>query len=154
MKMFYYIDNNGTQQGPFTAEELKDKGLNRKTKIWYEGISNWVEASKVDELNFLLPPKPNETESYETKPDSWLAWSIISAILCCWPFSIPAIVYAAKVDGLWNNGKYDEARKAAKDARMWTLISIGSAFLFWILYIILILAVGLNENIFNSSFDF
>ena len=38
------------------------------------------------------------------KPDNNLVWAILSTILCCLPLGIVAIVYASKVDGLYNQG--------------------------------------------------
>ncbi len=80
------------------------------------------------------------------KPDSWLTFAIIATVLCCPPFGIPGIVYAAKVDVLWTAGRYDEAEKAAKSARMWTLVSVGVGFLFAVIWTIaqILLGVGLQ----------
>ena len=35
-----------------------------------------------------------------------------------------AIVFAAKVDNLWNAGKYQEAENASRKAKIWMLVSI------------------------------
>lgn len=74
------------------------------------------------------------------KPFNWLIIAILATILCCPPLGIVAIVYASKVDTLWNAGRYDESKDAANKAQMWSLISIGSSFLFSIIYFILIFA--------------
>ncbi len=57
-----------------------------------------------------------------------MIWAILSTIMCCWPCGIPAIIFANKVDSLWNAGRYDEAEAAAKNAKMWTFISAGAGF--------------------------
>lgn len=62
------------------------------------------------------PPPPQPTQ---TKPNNFLAWSILCTIFCCWPFGIPAIVNAAKVDKMWNEGNYTGAQTAARNARKW-----------------------------------
>lgn len=83
------------------------------------------------------------------KPDSWLAWSIISVFFCCWPFSIPAIVYASKVDGLWERGAYEEARRNARLARQWTIVSAITGFVIGMSYLLLILFGVISSTIFN-----
>ena len=56
-------------------------------------------------------------------PKNWLVESILVTILCCLPAGIVAIVYATQVNTKWNNGDYEGARKASKDAALWTKIS-------------------------------
>lgn len=41
----------------------------------------------------------------------------IAGTIFCWPFGIPAIVKAAKVDRLWNEGRYNEAVSMSSSAR-------------------------------------
>ena len=80
----------------------------------------------------------------QRKPENLLPWAILTTILCCLPTGIVAIVYATKVDGLWSAGNYQEAENAAKNARLWTFISLGvgliSIFLYFILFLIASLA--------------
>lgn len=70
-------------------------------------------------------------------PESHLTWAIISTIICCWPFGIPAIVNAARVDKYWLAGHYEEAQKAANEAKKWANISAIVAAAGWGLYIII-----------------
>ena len=76
---------------------------------------------------------------------NYLWQSIVVTILCCWPFGIPAIVYAAKVDGLVSRGQYAEAREASNKAKMWAWISFGAAIVGIVLYIGLIAVAGIAE---------
>lgn len=79
----------------------------------------------------------NSTQQGNTMaPDNYLAWAIIATLLCCWPFGIPAIVNAAKVDKLWMCGRQNEAIIAANNAKKWTTISAVSAIVFWVFYLI------------------
>ena len=61
----YYYEENGLQLGPFKIEELKGK-ITHKTKVWTEGLSDWVEASKIPDLREILslstPPPLNKTK--------------------------------------------------------------------------------------------
>lgn len=75
-------------------------------------------------------------KDFNEKPNNYLALAIISTILCCWPFGIPAIINASKVDGLWLSGHQDEAYEAAAKAKKWSIISMVCALVFWIIYVI------------------
>lgn len=57
------------------------------------------------------------------KPSSNLVWGILTTIFCCLPFGIVSIVYAAKVDGLYNGGQYAAAVEASGKARTWAIIA-------------------------------
>lgn len=76
------------------------------------------------------------------KPANYLVWAILSIFFCCLPFGIVSVVYASKVDSLWNTGDYIGAERAASKARLWFwwAFGIGLALnLFWVVYYI---AVG------------
>lgn len=85
------------------------------------------------------------TQTPELAPNNNLTWAILSTILCCWPFGIPAIVNAAKVDKYWIAGYKEDAKKAANNAKKWANISAILAAIFWGLYfLLLVLSVGLS----------
>lgn len=63
--------------------------------------------------------------SYNSKPSNYLALAIITTVLCCIPAGVVSIVYATKVDNLWNEGKYAEAQNASNNARTWAFVSLG-----------------------------
>lgn len=155
MKQYYYIGPQNQQMGPYSYEELKDCVIGPNTKIWYQGLPNWVQACEISELQGWFPPSsattvppyqpfqpqqpsqptpPQHQQSYQSvnpvnpgvaKPDSWLIWSILSTVLCCLPCGVVAIIYASKVDKLWMEGNYAEAQKSAEQAKLFTLISAG-----------------------------
>jgi uncharacterized membrane protein len=74
-----------------------------------------------------------------TRPNSYLALAIISTILCCLPTGIVSIIYATKVNSSYEDGNYDEANRASKNAKTWGLVSIGLAV---ILYLFIFLIYG------------
>jgi uncharacterized membrane protein len=86
-----------------------------------------------------------------TRPNSYLALSIISTILCCLPTGIVSIIYATKVNSSYEDGNYDEANKASKNAKTWGLVSIGVAVVGWLIYI-LIFGVALFGAMSNGNF--
>jgi hypothetical protein len=56
---------------------------------------------------------------------NYLVQSILVTILCCWPLGIPAIVFAAQVNGKLNQGDYAGALAASQKAKMFCWISFG-----------------------------
>lgn len=52
--MNYFILINDVQQGPFTVEELRQRGIQQDTLVWCEGMPQWTPAWQVDELKPLL----------------------------------------------------------------------------------------------------
>lgn len=75
-------------------------------------------------------------ENKPSRPSSYLALAIISTILCCLPTGVVSIIYSTKVNGLYADGKYEEAKKASRHAKTWGLVSIGIALFGWIIYIL------------------
>jgi hypothetical protein len=62
----YFLHNGADQQGPFDIEDLKAKNITRETPIWFDGISEWTTAGKVDNLKLLfvtIPPPFSITNS-------------------------------------------------------------------------------------------
>jgi len=60
----------------------------------------------------------------ENCPKTYLTASIITAIFCCWPLSIPAIIYASKVEEYFYDGNYEAAVKASNTAKNWVIASV------------------------------
>lgn len=71
----------------------------------------------------------NQSFGMNGKPDNYMVWAILSTILCCVPFGIVSIVYAGKVNGLWDQGQYVQAKDAADKAKMWAMIAAGGGVL-------------------------
>ena len=67
MNKKYYLHNGVEQQGPFTIEELKVKGITKETPVWFEGITDWVKAGEVDELLVLFQTTPPPFKSSVNK---------------------------------------------------------------------------------------
>ena len=57
--------------------------------------------------------------------------------MCCLPLGIPAIIFAAKVNGLVAKGKIEEAQDASKKAKMFCWISLGLGIVAGIIQIII-----------------
>ncbi len=57
---------------------------------------------------------------------TYLAQAILVTLLCCLPFGIPAIVYAAQVNSRFAAGDYAGAVEKSKKAKTWCWVS------FWV----------------------
>lgn len=79
--------------------------------------------------------EPEKREVKENVPN-YLVQAILVTIFCCLPFGIPAIVFAAQVNGRLESGDYEGAVRASKQAKTWCWVSFGvgiAAVLVWIL---------------------
>lgn len=54
-KNIYYAEGN-RQMGPYTFEELRREPIRPDTLIWYPGLSNWVRADVLPELQVWFVP--------------------------------------------------------------------------------------------------
>jgi len=64
----YYIHNGTEQIGPLTKEELITQGITVDTPVWYEGITDWTIAGKIEELNGSLKPPPFKSNATPPPP--------------------------------------------------------------------------------------
>ncbi|MFC5412005.1 CD225/dispanin family protein [Larkinella bovis] len=172
MKQYYYLEGN-QQFGPFSLDELRSKNIQPTTKVWAQGLPDWVAAQTVPEINEWLsgasgqpfqpavpvPPvaRPFQ-ESYTPnqplgnmppKPKSWLVESILATLFCCLPFGIAGIVNASNVDSRYANGDFAGAQRASDEAAKWTKVSFFVAIGLWVLYIAAIF-IGVFSGIWSS----
>lgn len=70
------------------------------------------------------------------RPQNYLVFAILTTVLCCLPAGVVSIVYAAKVNGLYAEGKYDEAESASKNAKTWAIVSAVLALIVFVIYIV------------------
>jgi flagellar basal body-associated protein FliL len=84
MKKYFYTKGK-EKYGPFTIEELSDKGLNNETLVWAEGMENWHKLQDIPELarvlsKYIPPSLPHEikkTERKEAKQGEKILWTIL-----------------------------------------------------------------------------
>jgi uncharacterized membrane protein YvbJ len=80
---------------------------------------------------------------------NYLVFAILATVLCCLPAGIPAIIYAAQVNGKVQMGDLAGAKAASDNAKMWCWISFGAGLGIVVLYVLLIV-LGLVSG-FRSS---
>lgn len=77
-------------------------------------------------------------EQQPKRPENYLVFAILTTILCCMPAGVVSIIYAAKVNGLYAEGKYSEAASASKNAKTWAIVSAAVAGVGLVLYFLFI----------------
>ncbi|MEO8614945.1 MAG: CD225/dispanin family protein [Luteolibacter sp.] len=167
----WYYSKNGSQLGPVEQGELLAKvssgEVSQSDLCWRDGMSDWVPVSKAEELAVQSSPSPpvvpvssEVMNSPYTPPmaaastpaafggpniPNYLWQSIVVTIFCCWPFGIPAIVYAAKVDGLKARGDIAGATAASASAKTWCFVAGGIGIgigLIWFLFVAIAIVSG------------
>lgn len=88
-------------------------------------------------------PPPSPTAAPANVPN-YLIPAILS-LLCCWPLSIVAIIFAAQVNGKVAAGDIQGAMDASKKAKLFSFIAIGIGLGLGLIYLVLmVLGVGLG----------
>ena len=162
----YHVARNNQQLGTFSKEDIITRYANGEILpsdlVWMQGMANWEPALTVfgplETPASAVPPSvpaaevtaPSTTPppvlapvagqaavgNLPPKPENYLIFSILVTIFCCWPLGIPAIVYAAQVDGKYARGDYAGAASASTNAKTFTWLSFGIGFLILPLIII------------------
>jgi len=167
--MQWYYSKNGTQLGPVTQAELSAKiasgEISATELVWKDGMSDWTPAANLPEFAAATTPAvggapassappspyapPTAPQGFATKIPNYLWQSICVTVLCCPPFGIPAIIYAAKVEGLQARGDTAGALAASKTAKMWCWVSFGlglAAILFYVGISIFVAVSGASSS--------
>lgn len=72
----------------------------------------------------------------------YLVVSIISTLCCCIPFGIVAIVFSAKINSAVTAGNIEEAKKAAKTAKIWIIVAVVAGLIVNIAYLAITAMIG------------
>lgn len=83
---------------------------------------------------YSAPPPPMGGGG--TPPPNNLVLAILG-LLCCWPLGIPAVVFAAQVNGKWASGDHAGAVDASAKAKKFGMIALILGIVVTVLYIIL-----------------
>lgn len=166
--MSWYYSKNGIQIGPIAEEELLEKSKSGEViatdLIWKEGMGDWKPLGEVPEFQGSLPaavtPAPGQSGSVPmpqpaamsanqmpgTIPN-YLWQSIAVTVLCCMPFGVVSIIYAAKVDGLVARGDIAGATAASKSAKTWITAAVASWIVIAAIYAVIIIGAGVSGNL-------
>ena len=101
-------------------------------------------------ITSITPGQPVAGVPQPIKIPNYLWQSIVCTIFCCWPLGIPAIVYAAQVNGKVGKGDIEGAKVSSKNAKMWCWIAFGTGLFIVALYIALV-AFGVLSNLSHTG---
>lgn len=81
--------------------------------------------------NFYYGNENNRRESFryrqeqqgEPMPSTYLIWSVLITIFCCFIPGIVAIVFSSQVSSRYYAGDYEGARRASRNAEIWIIVS-------------------------------
>ena len=108
------------------------------SKCGTENDDNAYKCVKCGEV--LQRVEPTTAPSSQYVP-SHLAPAILVTLLCCLPFGIVAIVFAAQVNGKLQAGDYEGALRASNNAKTWCWVSFGAGLVIVLFGIISAIAV-------------
>lgn len=65
----------------------------------------------------------NRPVNEEPMPSTYLVWSVIMTVLCCFIPGIIAIIFSTKVSSRYYAGDVEGAKRASKNAEIWIIVS-------------------------------
>jgi hypothetical protein len=107
------------------------------------GANNADTATSCVQCGKTLQPVAQVVSQSAVQPvanvPNYLVFAILATLLCCLPAGIPAIIYAAQVNGKLQAGDIAGAQQASKNAKLWCWISVGAGLFFVVAYALLIM---------------
>ena len=85
----------------------------------------------------------DEQPALPPMPDNHLVWAILSTCMCCLPFGVVSIVYATQVEGLYLQGRYEEAVDKSNKAFKWAIASAATIVAIVMLYVLILLIIAI-----------
>ena len=82
-------------------------------------------------------PQQSNQQTPLPPPDSYLVWAILTTVCCCLPLGIVSIVYASKVNSLYQVGDYQGALYNSMQAKKWAIWSAAAGVIINVVYGIL-----------------
>ena len=65
-----------------------------------------------------------ERHKEEPMPSTWLVWSVLSTIFCCFIPGIIAIIFSSQVSSKYYAGDIEGAKRASRTAEIWIIVSV------------------------------
>lgn len=141
-----WIHRDGVQLGPFDLAELPSHGITPATMVWYEGLTDWIEAGKAPLTAALFVTDEAgqvktrvSSEDIKKCPPTYLMWSILLTICCCNPVGIIPIILGSTVSSKYRSMDYEGARKASEQTEWAVIITFVLGLMMlpfsWIIYL-------------------
>ena len=87
----------------------------------------------------MAPPGPKGPFS-----ENWLVAAILVTLLCCLPFGVVGIIFAAQVNTKQQAGDMEGAEKSRKEAAKWTKLGFWIGLGILVLYLLFWLVLGVS----------
>jgi len=100
------------------------------------GTQNDDNAWKCIRCGNILQYAPEFPQQPHIYIPNYLVQAILCTLLCCLPFGIPAIVFAAQVNSKIAGGDIQGAMAASRNAKTWCWVSFACGLAVIIIYII------------------
>lgn len=81
---------------------------------------------------------------YEPMPSTWLIWSILVTVFCCFIPGIIAIIFSSQVSSKYYGGDIEGARRSSRMAEIWIIVSFVLGVLSATLYLPFMIIGNLN----------
>lgn len=84
------------------------------------------------------PPTPTPSPTPPTQPSmppTYLLWSVLAIIFCCFIPAIVALIFSTQVSSKYYAGDYAGSRRASRNAQIWIIVSIVTGIVAATLYI-------------------
>ena len=101
----------------------------------------------MENLN-MAPPGPKGPFS-----ENWLVEAILVTLLCCLPFGVVGIIFAAQVNTKQQAGDMGGAEKSRREAAKWTKLGFWIGLGVIILYVLFVFVLGVGLWGAASSID-
>ena len=92
----------------------------------------------MENLN-MAPPGPKGPFS-----ENWLVEAILVTLLCCLPFGVVGIIFAAQVNTKQQAGDSEGAEKSRREAAKWTKLGFWIGLGCIILYVLFVFILGVS----------
>lgn len=94
-----------------------------------------------------VPPAPNPNVAFTVEeqpvmPSTYLVWSVLATVLCCFIPGIVAVIYSSKVTSRYYARDYEGSKKASEMAQYWIIGSIVLGLVVNTIYMPIMLCVG------------
>jgi 4-amino-4-deoxy-L-arabinose transferase-like glycosyltransferase len=110
-------------------------------------INSKTKTHIMENLN-MAPPGPKGPFS-----ENWLVEAILVTLLCCLPFGVVGIIFAAQVNTKQQAGDMEGAEKSRREAAKWTKLGFWIGLGVLVLYVLFWLVLGVSFLGAASSMD-
>jgi GYF domain 2 len=111
MKKYFYSDGTNSF-GPFSIQELREKGITTETSVWFHELGEWKKAGTIPELSYLFsfnqPPlpyyaNPNQSFNIQNSRGNNIDIFVFIAIVYWFLVNLVNFIIEKAVDDWWSN---------------------------------------------------